>query len=110
MDEETLVELGKAMVSLAEANAATMDVLIVICDWIANEDSSAAQRLKTRLEFLRDQQKFEKTFAVGDLADRLCRILSHDIDVPLRSVKKIAPPIDREQLRNILQVISGGKS
>lgn len=110
MNDDVVKFLGEMIISVAETNAATMDMLSLICLHLAEEQTDSVLRLRETMKNLRDQNKFETTAVFVALADRLFLSLSQNLDAPILSLKRQSQdPLTAEELRSRLYLIQGGK-
>ncbi len=109
MDEEVVKEIGEMIISVAETNAAVIDVLTLFC--LNLHDKELSSIFLTILKNIRDQNQFEITDSLVRLCDRLAMALDKNPDTSFLSMKKKLPtPSNPEELRKCLSLIQGGKS
>jgi len=111
MDENVIKEIGEMIISVAEANAAVIDALTLICIHLQDSEKELSSNISTVLKNIRDQNQFEVTDSLVRLCDCLSMALDGNPDTSFLSIKKtISSPTSPEELRKSLHLILCDKS
>ena len=108
MNEEDLAVMAQSISHLLKQTDAITDVIAIICLRLRVMDSAAAESVATVLEGMQQVEGVETSKELKWLAGHLTPHLRGDLDAPFLSLQK--PPLvrDREQLRDLMQVLPGG--
>ncbi|SEQ21442.1 hypothetical protein [Giesbergeria anulus] len=109
-EKDVTASLVKAIEQLYQRSDAMTDLIALICLHLRAIDSTTAESIAKLLEGLPKVESATMTEELKWLAQHLTPILRGDPDAPLLlSVQKPPPVRDREALRNLIQVVPGGK-